>query len=80
MSTYQLSTISDLLRIPSDRRAECFKELEIALQLHELAFGDAANKTPIETLTWVDDGDASASIKSTDGEDVLSLHVSKGTP
>ncbi len=42
MTTYSLKNLSDLFDIPQEKRALCFRELEQAMLLAELAFGDDA--------------------------------------
>ncbi len=74
--TYKIDHIADLLHIPADRRSACLQEIEYALSLHELAFGEAAVTTPIASLHWTDDGDKSITLKGGAGE-ALVLTVSE---
>jgi hypothetical protein len=38
--TYNLVTISDLLKVPIDRREDCVRDLLYALALADLTFGE----------------------------------------
>ena len=77
MKTYQLNTIQDLLKIPGDRRADCFQDMAIALELHELAFGDDAADVKLVGFEWTDDGDRSCTVDDTEGNRLISLEVNK---
>ncbi len=72
--TYELRTISDLLKVPLERRADCLREIEYSLALHELALGEGAGAT-IEVFEWCDDGDKSVSLMQPDGEVIVTLNV-----
>jgi hypothetical protein len=74
MKTYLLKTLDDLFRIPSDRREACFRELQYAMELHSLAFGDE-DAPPFSGIEWTDDGDMSQTIYTTDGEVLCKLEV-----
>lgn len=77
MKTYKLHTIQDLLSVPADRRADCLREIEIVLSLHEFAFGEDAATTEIKDFHWTDDGDKSVSVMDQDSKAILSLQVVK---
>jgi len=72
---YHIDTISDFLKIPADRRAACFREIEYVLQLYELTFGEDASDTPIGSLVWADDGQTSISVADSDGDVLLTMDV-----
>ena len=74
--TYNLVTISDLLKVPIDRREDCVRDLLYALALTDLAFGEIDGVT-IEQWPWTDDGDHSASI-NVNGEEMLTLKITEG--
>jgi len=73
---YTLVRLDDLLAIPADRRRACLGELELALGLHELAFGDVATTTPF-LMTWADDGCSDITLDINNGHEVLKLEVFK---
>ena len=75
MKTYQLKTFNDLLKIPADRRAACFRDLEYALSLHELACGDV--KATFKVMNWTDDGRRVLTIYDQNGNELLSLNVTE---
>jgi hypothetical protein len=77
---YKLEKISDLLLVPIDRREACMRDVLYGLALHELAFGEDAQKTMISGVQWTDDDDHSATIHDTDGATVLSLKMTKDMP
>ena len=75
--SYRIETISDLLKVPAEKRAACFRDIEYGLAAHELAFGEDAASTPIGALIWTDDGDHSVIIADSDGNDILRLDITK---
>jgi hypothetical protein len=75
--TYNLVTISDLLKVPIDRREDCVRDLLYALALTDLAFGDEVEGGRAKQWTWTDDGDHSASI-NVNGEEMLTLKITEG--
>jgi hypothetical protein len=77
--TYTLVTISDLLKVPIDRREACVHDLLYALALADLAFGDEQEGVEAKQWTWTDDGDPSASI-NVNGEEMLSLKITEKKP
>lgn len=75
--TYRIETLSDMLKVPADRRAAMFRDLETALELHEFTFGEEAATTPLTEITWTDDGDPSVALSDTDGNHILTLEVTE---
>lgn len=74
--TYELRTIQDLLKVPAGRRQACFRDLEYALLVHELALGECVGEATMGVLKWVDDGDCSVDMSLND-KPLLSLKVTK---
>lgn len=74
--TYNLVTISDLLKVPIDRREDCVRDVLCALALADLALGDDGHAAA-QSWTWTDDGDHSASI-NVNGEEMLTLKITEG--
>jgi len=74
---YRIETISDLLKVPAEKRAACFLCIESAIQLHELAFGAEATSTPVRAFIWTDDGDHSVSIADSEGNDILRMDITR---
>jgi len=75
MNEYKIKTLSDLNRIPSDRLPAFFRDLEYAVNLRALMFGDEAVEIPFEEMTWRDDGNHSCEVTDMDGAPLLSLVV-----
>lgn len=75
MTTYEIDRIADLLKVPLERRAACLRELEYALALHELAFGEEAASVEIGPMRWTDDGNKSVTLHDNSGNPVLALEV-----
>lgn len=75
--TYRIQTVTDMLKVPADRRSAMLRDLETALLTHELAFGDEAQSVAIN-MTWTDDDDRSVDI-SANGKPLLSLKVTKNS-
>ena len=73
---YNLVTISDLLKVPIDRREDCVRDLLYALALADLTFGDEVEGVTFENWPWTDDGDHSASI-NVNGEEMLTLKITE---
>lgn len=74
-TTYEIDRIADLLRVPIERRTACLREVEYALALHELAFGEKAADVEIGPMRWTDDGDKTCTLHGADGEPMLALEV-----
>lgn len=75
MTTYDIDRIADLLKVPIDRRAACLREIEYALALHELAFGEEAASVEIGPMRWTDDGNKTTTIHDNNGKPFLTLEV-----
>ena len=71
--TYKLNRIVDLLQVPSERRAQCVKELLLGLEFAEFCDGDLSG--PLE---WTDDGDSSCTLFDQTGADIAKLVVTNG--
>lgn len=74
-STYEIEHISDLLKVPVERRAACLHELEIALALCELAFGEQASVGP---FSWTDDEHGHCALTDDAGASILKMAVTYG--
>jgi len=76
--TYEINRVSDLLRVPVERRAACLRELEIALALSDLAFDQDDAKPDSFVFRWCDDRDGHCEITDHDGAQIISLEVTYG--
>lgn len=76
--SYKLTTIADLLDVPTGLRERCLRELDYALALQELAFGDKAKESLALPITWTNDNDKSATLYAVDGTEILKLKVTDG--
>ena len=74
-TTYEIDRVADLLRVPIERRTACLREVEYALALHELAFGEKAADVEIGPMRWTDDGDKTCTLHDASGKPVLTLEV-----
>lgn len=72
---YEIDRIADLLKVPTDRRDACLRGLQYALELHELAFGEAAASVDIGPMRWTDDGNKSCTLHDSGGKPLLTLEV-----
>lgn len=73
--SYELDTISDLMKIPPDRLGACLRDIEYAIQMAHFVVG--SEKLPdIGGFTWTDDGDHSVNV-SLNGEPWCSLEVTE---
>lgn len=75
MTTYEIDRIADLLKVPIERRAACLRELEYALALHELAFGEDAANVEIGPMRWTDDGNKTVTLHDSSKNPVLTMEV-----
>jgi len=73
VTTYSLKTLSDLYAVPQDKRELCFRELEQAMLLAELAFGDDA-PLYMKAFQWTDDGQRDTTLH-VNGEEFLKLEI-----
>lgn len=75
MSTsYEITTIRDMLKVPPERRADMLAELELALLTLELACGDEG-VDDVMGFTWTDDGSPNVSLHDQEGQQFLGLEV-----
>lgn len=74
-ATYRIQSLGDLLQVPAEKRSACLREIEYALALHELAFGEQAAETPITAVQWADDGNRHIEIQDGAGQQVLGLQI-----
>lgn len=72
MSTYRISKISDLQKVPAERRADCVREI-----LYCIALADLTGVPLTGGVDWTDDGEKSATLYRTDGKPFLTLKVKK---
>ena len=70
---YEIRTISDLLKVPADRRAACLRAIEYSLEVYELTFG--IETIGLEVLHWTDDENMSIQIQDEHGDDIVKLKV-----
>lgn len=56
MKTYELTTIADLLQVPSDRLEECLRDIQYAVEFTHLVYGELALDAMILPISWTDDG------------------------
>lgn len=75
MTTYEIDRIADLLKVPTERREACLRELQYALELHELAFGEEAVAVDIGPMRWTDDGNKTCTVHDSSGKPILTLEV-----
>ena len=75
MKTYEIRTINDLLKVPSDKLNVCLREIHYSLELHKLAFGDECETIGLEVIRWRDDGDRRVELQDDKGEEIVTLRV-----
>ena len=75
MTTYEINRIADMLKVPIERRKACLRELEYALALHELAFGEGAASVEIGPMRWTDDGNKTTTMHDSSGQPILTMEV-----
>ena len=73
--SYRIETLSDFVKIPSDRLGMCFRDLQYAVELHHFVYGAVAESVPFGPGTWTDDSDHSVAINGADGKPMLVLEV-----
>lgn len=71
---YEIRTINDLLKVPSDKLDVCLREIQYALELHRLAFG-FSETIGLEVIRWRDDGDRRVELQDDKGEEIVTLRV-----
>lgn len=71
---YTIRTLTDFLKVPEDRRAECLKEFSVWLELYEAVhvLFDGLLLKDHDAFVWIDDGKSTATIRveSEDGEEI----------
>lgn len=77
-TTYSLKLISDLFKVPADKRERCLREVLCGLSLSELAFGDKAAEYS-EGFHWIDDDSRDLTVIA-NGEELLRLDVAAAQP
>jgi hypothetical protein len=76
--TYSLKYISDLFKVPVEKRERCMRELLYSLNLGELAFGDKAAEYS-QGFTWTDDDSSDVTVIA-NGEELLKLEITPLQP
>jgi predicted MarR family transcription regulator len=79
VSEYRISKLADFFAVPIELRETCFREVEYALALHELAYGDDAART-LAHVDWRDDGVQEIELLTVSGESVLKMTITSGEP
>lgn len=69
MKTYELITIQDLLKVPTEKRAQCLRDIENALNMHERTVG--ANAINIIMIRWKEDGGKSVTVTHREDGELL---------
>lgn len=75
MKTYEIRTINDLLKVPSDKLDVCLREIQYSLELHRLAFGEDSETVGLEVIRWCDDGDRRVELQDNKGEEIVTLRI-----
>jgi CO dehydrogenase/acetyl-CoA synthase delta subunit len=75
---YRIDRVADLLEVPAEKRHECIRQLEYALELHEFAYGERAAEVQF-VATWTDDGSKDVSLEL-NGEPLLTLAITDNPP
>jgi len=78
MNRYELSKISDLLKVPADRRSACLAQLELCLDTAELLYGEKAEDA-LKSIEWTDDADHSVAVNQNGEEGAYLLKVTEAT-
>jgi len=71
--SYVIETIDDMLKVPTASRDAMLRDIGLALDLHQLTFGDEPAK--IGPVTWTDDGNPSVTIDDMQGKRIVSMEV-----
>ncbi len=72
---YEIRTLQDFARIPSDRLEACLRDFQYAIELHKLAYGSEAANVEVISLDWADDGNHSVTALDAEGKPFLELRV-----
>lgn len=75
MKTYEIRTISDLLKVPREKRDVCLREIQYLLQLHELTFGVESETIGFEVILWTDDDERRVQLQDNKGEEIAMLRI-----
>lgn len=75
MKTYEIRTINDLLKVPSDKLDVCLREIQYSLELHKLAFGEECETIGLEVIRWCDDGKRRVELQDDKGEEIVTLRI-----
>lgn len=70
---YKIRYVADLLKVPSDRREACVRNILYALELVEFANGDS-DAIEVTGIDWIDDGNLSSTL-NINGADALTLAI-----
>ena len=76
--TYFIQHIKDVFLVPAEKRDACFRDVQYAMALMELALGEDAGAS-CKGILWTDDDNHSCSLRIDDGteEIALALEVTK---
>lgn len=75
MKEYSITTVNDLLQLDCDQLSDCLRDLEYAINLHCLAYGERAKDVGLKSIVWRDDKSHSVSLADVRGDEFLTLHV-----
>lgn len=75
--TYRIETITDMLKVPADRRPAMLRDIETMLLMQDFVCGGDSPLAVIGAITWTDDGDPSVSILDDDDKPVLTLEITE---
>ena len=60
--SYQLTTISDLLKIPLDRLDDFLEDLRLGIESAHFVAGEDIDTTTFDQFVWTDDGERTATV------------------
>lgn len=69
----RIEKLADLFKVPPENREECFRQIQHAMSLAELA----GVEETFSAIEWTDDGDQSVSLNEPDGTPILKLKITK---
>ena len=75
MDIYEIRTINDLLKVPSDKLDICLREIQYSLELHKLAFGEESETMGLDVIRWKDDGDRIVQLQDNKGDEIVTLRI-----
>lgn len=73
MKTYKIESLSDLLKVPADRRDAMLADMKAWMEFHD-SIGVPPELTTVRSFTWQDDGKVgmgSATLRYTDATVVV---------